>query len=195
MSTHGSLIQDLEQAIARGTDAARAAALRQVTDLFVSCADRLTDDQVVLFDDVMERLIEHIETLALIELSERLAPLDNAPLQTVRRLAYDDDIDVARPVLTRSRRLAESDLIALAKTKGQSHLLAISERSELNEALAAVLVVRGDTMVRAERCREPGREPLREQHGRACRSGRRRPGARRKAGHPIGHTAAYLFSA
>src|SRR5262249_10259900 len=88
-----------------------------------------------------------IETLALIELSERLAPLDNAPPQTVRRLAYDDDIDVARPVLTRSRRLAESDLIALAKTKGQSHLLAISERSELNEALAAVLVVRGDTMV------------------------------------------------
>jgi uncharacterized protein (DUF2336 family) len=147
MSSSALLIGDLEQAIVHGTDAIRVTALRQVTDLFVSNAGRLAEDLVDLFDDVMQRLIEHIETRALIELSERLAPIGNAPSQVVRRLAFNDDIAVARPVLAASERISEADLVAIAETKGQGHMLAISDRKQLSEPITGVLVTRGDDAV------------------------------------------------
>jgi uncharacterized protein (DUF2336 family) len=147
MSTPASLIGELEQAIAHGTDAVRVTALRQVTDLFVSNAARLDEDQVGLFDDVMQRLIEHIETRALIELSARLAPIGNAPSQVVRRLAFNDEIEVAQPVLAGSERISDTDLITIAQTKSQRHMLAISDRKELSEPITCVLVTRGDDAV------------------------------------------------
>jgi uncharacterized protein (DUF2336 family) len=65
----------------------------------------------------------------------------------VRRLANDDEIAVARPVLTNSNRLTENDLVEIAKSKGQGHLQAISIRSALSEALTDVLIERGDREV------------------------------------------------
>ena len=46
----------------------------------------------------------------------------------IHRLAADDDIEVARPVLKGSKRLDDADLLAMAKSKGQPHLFAIAER-------------------------------------------------------------------
>jgi len=71
----------------------------------------------------------------------------NAPAGVVLRLAEDDDISVASPMLTQSRRLAESDLIDIAKTKSQAHLLAISGRAGIGEKVTEVLVERGDSAV------------------------------------------------
>src|SRR5262245_33940121 len=53
--------------------------LQQITDWFLQGSSTLSDEHVAIFDDVMGRLIERIEGEALIELSERLAPVDNAP--------------------------------------------------------------------------------------------------------------------
>lgn len=147
MNTHGSFIGDLEYAIAHGSDARRVTALRLVTNFFVSSAEQLNEEHIDLFDEVIGRLIDHIESRALVELSERLAPIGNAPPKTVRKLAYRDDIDVARPVLARSERLTEADLMRIAKAKGQQHLLAISGRKQLSEPLTDVLVKRGDMPV------------------------------------------------
>jgi uncharacterized protein (DUF2336 family) len=156
MGARGSLIGDLEYAISHGMDAKRAMALRRITDLFVSTAERLTEDQVDVFDGVMRRLVDYIETRALIELSKRLAPIGNAPPQTVRQLAYSDDIDVAQPVLSKSERIVEADLITIAKTKSQQHLLAISGRKQLSEQLTDVLVTRGNTTVTHSVADNPG---------------------------------------
>ena len=46
----------------------------------------------------------------------------------MRQLAHDDDIAVAGPVLTQSPRLQETELVELAKTKGQAHLAVIAGR-------------------------------------------------------------------
>lgn len=46
-----------------------------------------------------------------------------------------------------SQRLSDGDLIEIAKTKGQAHLGAISERERLATALTDVLVERGDNNV------------------------------------------------
>jgi uncharacterized protein (DUF2336 family) len=54
---------------------------------------------------------------------------------------------VAKPVLEQSPRLNDADLIQTAKTKSQGHLLAISKRKTLSEAVTDVLVTRGDQEV------------------------------------------------
>jgi uncharacterized protein (DUF2336 family) len=139
-----SLIIELEEALRSGSKDRRIDTLRRVTDLFVADADRLSDQQIDVFDEVLGHLIKRIESRALAELSRRLAPIQNAPTDVVRRLAEDDDIAVAEPVLTASRRLSESDLIEIANTKTQAHLLAISARAQIGTALTDVLLQRGN---------------------------------------------------
>jgi uncharacterized protein (DUF2336 family) len=121
--------------------------LSGITNLFLSAANRFNEDHVELFDTVFARLIEDIETRARAELSNRLAPVGNAPPGLVRRLANDDDISVAAPMLEQSPRLDEADLQQIASTKGQPHLLAISGRQGIGEAVTDVLVQRGDREV------------------------------------------------
>jgi uncharacterized protein (DUF2336 family) len=144
--TH-SLIPELEDAIQRGSAPQRAWTLSRITDLFLETASRLTDEHVEVFGDVMLRLIVEIETRALAEFAERLAPIANAPLDVLRRLAEDDDVTVAGPVLMQSERLPESDLLAIARSKGQQHLLAISARPVLSSAVTDALLARGDREV------------------------------------------------
>jgi uncharacterized protein (DUF2336 family) len=144
MSAPQSLIAELEDAIKSGSSERRVETLRRVTALFLNDADRLNETQIGLFDDVLCHLIKRIETKALVELSGHLAPIDNSPIEVIRQLARNDEIAVAGPVLTQSTRLTAGDLIEIAGTKSQQHLLAISGRSELEESVTDVLLDRGD---------------------------------------------------
>jgi len=148
MTARTSLIVDLEDAVQRGSPERRAETLRRITDLFLGSADRFSTEQVALFDDVMGRLIDRIETWALAELSRRLGPVANAPERVVRRLARNDAIAVAGPVLAQSPRLGEADLVDIAASKSQAHLLAIAQRRGLGESVTEVLVRRGNPYVR-----------------------------------------------
>jgi uncharacterized protein (DUF2336 family) len=121
--------------------------LGEVTDLFVLHAASFSDDEIALFDDVIGRLVADIEIEARILLAERLAVVPNAPRNVIRTLAFDDDADVATPVLMSSERLDEASLVENAKTKSQKHLFAISRRRALGEPVTDVLVERGDRSV------------------------------------------------
>jgi uncharacterized protein (DUF2336 family) len=147
MIPQASLIDELEDAIRSGSDRTRVDTLRKITDLFLADADRLNEQQIEVFDSVLGHLIKRIEDKALVELSQRLSPVDNAPVEVVRRLARSDEIAVAAPVLTQSRRLADQDLIEIASNKSQNHLLAIAERSQITEGVTDVLLRRGDRNV------------------------------------------------
>lgn len=147
MNADHSLIAELEDAIESGSKDKRIDTLRRITDLFVSDADRLNDQQIDVFDDVLGHLIKRIEGKALAELSRRLGPINNAPAEIVRRLARDDDITVAEPILTQSARLNDKDLIEIATTKTPAHLLAISGRSQIGANVTDVLLQRGDRKV------------------------------------------------
>jgi uncharacterized protein (DUF2336 family) len=147
MHAHNSLIADLEDSIKSGSQNRRVETLRRVTDLFLSGADRLNEAQVGVFDDVLCHLIKRIETKAVAKLSARLAPVDNAPIEVIRKLARDDEITVAGPVLTQSVRLTTYDLIEIARTRSQAHLLAISGRAQLEEAVTDQLLSRGNSAV------------------------------------------------
>jgi len=137
------LLDELETALATGSVARRIDILTRVTDLFINGAERFSEDQVGVFDDVMARLVNTIEAKARAKLSYRLAPIANAPANVIHMLAFDDDIEVARPVLTHSARLDDRDLVT-AGAKSQDHLFAISQRQSLSEAVTDVLVERGD---------------------------------------------------
>lgn len=142
-----SLIAEIEEAVQRGSADRRAETLRSVTDLFLNAASRLNDDQVALFDDVIGHLIDQIEIKALVALGERLAPVANAPVEVIRRLARHDDVAVAGPVLMLSLQLTEADLLDIAETKSQAHLLAMSNRKRLDEIITDALVRRGSNAV------------------------------------------------
>ena len=147
MYQHRSLISELEDAVRRGSQGKRVETLRRVTDLFLGGHERLSEEQIQVFDDVLGHLITRIESKALIELSERLAPINNAPIKVVHTLARDDEIAIAGPVLSLSDRLTTPDLIEIALAKSQAHLLAISKRSSLSESLTDTLIERGDPEV------------------------------------------------
>src|SRR5712675_1903417 len=119
MSASPSLIPELEEVIQNGTPERRAETLKRITAFFLDGASRFNDDHVRLFDEVFSKLIAEIESKARTELSHRLA--------------QDDDIAVAGPMLKQSRRLADTDLVDIAQTKSQAHLLAISGRAGIAE--------------------------------------------------------------
>ncbi|HXW27296.1 MAG TPA: DUF2336 domain-containing protein [Xanthobacteraceae bacterium] len=147
MLAQQSLITELEDAINSGSADRRTDTLRRVCDLFETGASMYSDEQVELFDDVIGRLAASIEATARAELSNRLAPIANAPVNIVRTLAADDLIEVAGPVLAQCARLDDDDLIGTARSKSQQHLLAIAQRASLSEAVTDVLVTRGDRAV------------------------------------------------
>jgi uncharacterized protein (DUF2336 family) len=142
-----SIIAELEDAVTSGASEKRVATLRQVTDLFLHGGERLSEDQVKVFDEVLCLLVTRVESRARAELSSRLAPVDYAPFDVIQHLARDDEIAVAGSVLATSSRLRTSDLVEIANTKGQHHLLAISGRTNLPEAVTDVIVDRGESKV------------------------------------------------
>jgi uncharacterized protein (DUF2336 family) len=146
MGLVSSLISELEDSIARGSGEQRIETLRRVTDLFLIEPTALAEAHVEVFDLVIARLTAAIETRARVELAERLADVPNAPPGVIRSLAHDE-IVVARPVLSRSARLSDEDLVSVALARGRDHMLAISERPALSEIVTDILVSRGDDVV------------------------------------------------
>jgi uncharacterized protein (DUF2336 family) len=142
-----TLIAELDEAVNGRSSERRVQILRQVTDLFLSDADRLNETQIGVFDDVLVRLTERVEARTLARLSDALSEVDMAPRKVVRRLAFHEDVSVASPILTNSNRLSENDLVEIGSTRGQQHLLALCGRKALNEALTDVLIRRGDSVV------------------------------------------------
>jgi len=141
------LIDELEAAVSAGSDSRRIEMLTRITDLFVGGAEHFSEEQIGVFDDVMARLVSTIEAKARAILAQRLAPIANAPTGVVHILAFDDEIEVAQPVLQHSERLQDQALLANATSKSQRHLFAISQRRQLSEAVTDILVQRGDREV------------------------------------------------
>lgn len=156
LTVQATIIDELEDAISSGSADRRIETLRRITDLFLAQSDRLNDAQVEVFDDVLKHFVDRIETKALAELSVRLAPVENAPIEVVHKLAWHEEAIVAGPVLTASPRLSTDELVQIAQTRGQEHLLAISGRETLESSITDVLLVRGNSDVMHKVASNPG---------------------------------------
>lgn len=150
------LIDELDSAVGSNDPARCSEILHRITELFVDNSTTLTEEQIQVFDDVLMHLIERIELKALIRLGGVLAPIQNSPAQVIRRLAFDDRIEVAGPVLAQSERLTEADFVAIAKSKSNAHLLAISSRTQISVPVSDILVERGDLQVKQQLAKNTG---------------------------------------
>jgi len=140
-----SSLQQLDDAVLRGTPESRMQALWHTTNLLLT--GRYTEEQIWVFGEVIERLAVEIEVAARARLARHLAHASNAPVRIVGRLAHDDSIDVAGPVLQHSERLDAATLVSAARSKGQDHLLAISRRKSIEPPVTDLLVARGNPKV------------------------------------------------
>ena len=128
----------------------------EVTDLFLSNFDRLSESQIAAVDAVLAQLVDRVAAASLVELSEELATIEQAPRQTVRNLAFHNDAMVAGPVLRHSACLSDKDLLEITRSRSQQHLLAICDRKALNEALTDALMRFGDVNVSNALARNAG---------------------------------------
>jgi uncharacterized protein (DUF2336 family) len=140
-----SFLEELEVAVSRGSAESRQRALWYATDLLI--AGQYTDDEVWMFGEIIARLEREIEDVARAQLAKRLARTDNAPIGIINKLAFDDSIEIAGPVLRQSERLDNRALVANARSKSQLHLLAISQRKSISDDVTDVLVTRGNREV------------------------------------------------
>jgi uncharacterized protein (DUF2336 family) len=139
-----SLIPGLDEIVRHGDPKRRAEAARQIAELFLLRAAHLRSAHVDLFDGILTGLVPHAELAERAGLAERLSLLANAPRVLVGQLASEDEISVAGPLLRRSVVINDRTLLEIARAKGQSHLLAISERPTVSADVTDIIVRRGD---------------------------------------------------
>ncbi len=165
LNAEQSIVSEIEQAISLGSAEKSLETVRRVTSLFLASAGNFNSEQIELFDNVLERLIKTIEIraiadvsarVALVETSLQLAGVAQAPPTVIRRLARHDSITVAGPVLSESSRLSAEDLVEIAKTKSEQHLLAISGRWWLTEIVTDALLARHFPAVSRRLVKNPG---------------------------------------
>src|SRR5277367_6280716 len=96
-----SLLKELNEAVSKGSAENRLRALWHTTDMLI--AGTYTEDEIWTFGELIGILASEIEVAARTQLAKRLARVDNAPINVVKKLAFDDSIDVAGPVLRYSQ--------------------------------------------------------------------------------------------
>lgn len=138
-----ALLLDLAK---EGSSEKRRELLRQITDVFLAQSADRSEKEAVLFDEIVGAVASDLETQVRLELSRKVADSSGPLRHTARRLAMDE-IEVARPVLERSRALTESDILEVIGGKSQDHLLAVTKRPDIGEKVSSALVDKGEDRV------------------------------------------------
>lgn len=138
-----ALLLDLAK---EGSSEKRRELLRQITDVFLAQPQARSENEAVLFDEIVGAVAADLETQVRAELSRKVADSAAPVRRTARRLAMDD-IEVARPVLERSRALTETDILEVIGAKSQDHMMAVTKRPDIGEKVSHALVERGEDHV------------------------------------------------
>jgi uncharacterized protein (DUF2336 family) len=156
MQMQKALLGELERSFAHGDVSRRHEIVQKIGNLFVSGAGMYSAEQIELFGEVLTRLVEEIGEAARAELSRSLCSAPIAPSKLLRRLALDNSIQVAQPLLTDFVALDEDIQIECAGSGAQKHLFALTRRASLSEAVTAPLVARGNAAVLKSVAGNPG---------------------------------------
>ena len=141
------IYDELKRIASERSSQKRLELLHKITALFLEAGGSHTDAENYLFNEIMEKIVDQISHEARIQVSANLATLPGFPAAVVRKLANDQDIEVARPVIRSSSALTDNDLLGIAMTAEQDHLHAIATRDKLSSAVTDVLIDRGNQRV------------------------------------------------
>ncbi|AXS41364.1 DUF2336 domain-containing protein [Breoghania sp. L-A4] len=141
-------LERLTELASNGGEVDRGELVEALTDLFVAFNGAKADKLGLLFGTVVSGIIDHLEDESRKILAERVGDHDRLPRVLAKRLAEDDVIEIARKIIENSTVLTTEDLVSIAETQSQDHLLALAERSNgLNAMVTDVLVRRGSSEV------------------------------------------------
>jgi uncharacterized protein (DUF2336 family) len=124
--------------------------LRRATATLIDQLADLNDHHLAIFDDVIVSLALDVETEARVALAERLADLPRAPKKTMRALALDEKLSVARPLIERSPCLDDETLFTIINEKSAEFLSLVARRRSLPAHLTDLLIIRADEALLVE---------------------------------------------
>jgi len=124
----------------------RRALLSEITSVFLEDTENHSDLENQYFGEIMGKVAFDLEKEVREELANCLSSEASAPRDLIMRLA-NDEISVAQPIIERSSILNDDDLVEIAKTKSQDHLMAMTRRSDISETVTDALVNHGSDQV------------------------------------------------
>ena len=109
-----------------------------VASLFRAQGARLSERERELTREILRRLTLDVEMAVRIALAERLADDEDAPLDLILLLC-DDKIEVARPVILRSRKLTDAEILRFVADATAAHQAAVAERPNIGVPVCDLL--------------------------------------------------------
>lgn len=143
----GAIVQQLAQLGAEKSADKRLALLRSVADLYFARKASPTLAEEYLFTEIANTVMARLKPAQRPQVSDALSDSDRLPHDLAMTLAADEDIAVARPILSRSPVLREADILQLAQASSDDHLDAIATRPSLSTQVTDVLIDRGSDKV------------------------------------------------
>jgi uncharacterized protein (DUF2336 family) len=116
--------------------------VENITDLFLSEEGRLSEHERALMSDILTKLIHDVEESLRKALAAALAKSD-AQLPDVVRMLAEDEIDIARPLLEKSKLLKDKDLIHIVRMRTDEHRLSVAIREGLSTDVSDALMEYG----------------------------------------------------
>lgn len=129
--------------------------LRELSDLFIDSAEASEEAARDAFAKTASLLLDQLEVEVRREFAVRFADETVAPGDLMAKLAHDV-IEVARPVLLSSDVLDDAALLEVIAVRGEEHMRAVSERSEVSERISDAIIARGDDDTVARLVRNKG---------------------------------------
>jgi len=133
----------LVQLVANPGGTSREDIYLSVASLYQTQAPKLSERERGLMREILQRLAKDVEMAIRIALAEKLADDPEAPLDLIL-LLVDDKIEVARPIILRSRKLGDAEILAFLNQTGvnqtsMDHQAACAARPEIGEPVTEIL--------------------------------------------------------
>jgi uncharacterized protein (DUF2336 family) len=109
-----------------------------IASLFRAQGAHLSDRERSLMREILQRLSHDVEMAVRIALAERLADDEEAPTDLILMLC-DDRIEVARPVIMRSRKLTDGEILKFIREASIDHQTSVAGRPHIGEAVTDFL--------------------------------------------------------
>ena len=148
MTNQSSHLQKLMGLAKEPSSEKRRELLREITNIFMEQPDTYSESEKGHFGDIIGTIATQMETEVREALAAQMAQTDCAPHGLIKQLATDE-ITIAQPILSHSTVLCDDDLMEITSKLSQDHLLAISGRDTLSQAVGDALVHSGDDDVLA----------------------------------------------
>ncbi len=117
--------------------------VKRLSDLLLLSTDKVMPHERALVDEILVRLVAHVDVPLRVKLAHRIAGMAEPPVQLLLNLA-SDDIAVAAPILSQSTELRNADLIEIIRHGNKKHRLVIAERKAIDSAVADALIDWGE---------------------------------------------------